>query len=119
MSRPEDFINWKYQDPINREIMLILHGLRGSKLTSAEIQELCKVSHLYASEERKYSIRSIEGWLQLLVKNGDVDEESSSTKQRGRPRKLFSISNKCKGELEEYVKKPIQAQMYRMGATKI
>lgn len=117
MATAEDFLNDRYADLLDREIMLELYKLRGSKLSSEEIQNLCGAKSLYAGKEKKYSIRSIESHLQALKERGDV-ETATKAEKVGRPRKLFAITNKCLKELETYIRTPRLSAGYAMGGRK-
>lgn len=68
------------------------------------------VKHRYGGEEKPYAVRHVEGRLKLLVEKGDVnrknvDNENGSV-PKGRPTYFFSISDKCKNEIEKYMRTP-------------
>ncbi len=108
LSRPDDCINQRHQHPLDREILLVLYRARNYKLSSMNIQRFCTVKHIYGGEEKQYAVRHIEGRLKLLVEKGDVDRENADNETgstpKGRPTYLFSISDKCKNEIEKYMR---------------
>lgn len=107
LASPEDCINRRFTHLLDREIILMLYRLRNNKLSSTDIQRICRVKHLYGGEDKPYAIRSVEGRLASLVSKGDVIKANEDMPVKSaRPKYLYSISNNCKEEIETYVKTP-------------
>jgi len=106
MALPEDYINRAFQQPLDREIVLLLYRLRNNKISSKDIQRLCQTTH--SKTQKKYGIRSIEERLKQLVAKGHVihKKEEIDSKEGGRPKWLFSISDGLKQEIEDDVRTP-------------
>jgi hypothetical protein len=109
MAQPIDYINRRFQLPVDREIVLMLYRARNyiisdienNRISSERIRRNCKTKHLHGGVEKPYGLRYIEGRLNHLVADGVIImEKDVNPKKRTRPKHLFSISDKCRDEIE-------------------
>lgn len=98
MVAPVDYINFRYSNALDREIMLILNNLK-DRLSSSEIMGFCSLTH---HGGKRYGIRAIESRLKILAEKGSLNIEKKPTGGVGAPTKIYCIGKKFKKEYEDY-----------------